>query len=94
MPDQSLFQLFTQSNALIAIGLILHKDLIDLGHLDTPLDLLDLNVSLIKLLALLANGSLVTVDKLLGLCMGLVRHVWRVRGREHHLLSIHAAAEG
>ena len=57
-----MFQLFTQSDTLVAIGFVLHKDLVDLGHLDASLYLLNLQVSLVKLFALLANGALVTVN--------------------------------
>lgn len=71
LPD-GLLEVLSQPDALLSVRLILDEHLIDLGHLDTALDLLDLDIALVKLAALLADRALVAIDELLSLGMLLL----------------------
>ena len=95
LPHHGLFKLVSKSDALDAVSFILNQDLIDLGHFDTPFDLLNLRVSFIELPRLLPDRPLVTIDELLCLGMRLltVAAVWRVRS-VHHLLRVEGASLG
>ena len=67
-------ELFSQTLTFNAIGLVFDQDLVDLSHFNAALDLFDFAVALLDLLALLSDGSLITVDKLLGLGVLLGAH--------------------
>ena len=71
LPD-GLLEVLSQPDALLSVRLILDEHLIDLGHLDTALDLLDFDIALVKLAALLADRALVAIDELLSLGMLLL----------------------
>ena len=71
LPD-GLLEVLSQPDALLSVRLVLHEHLIDLGHFDTSLDLLDLDIALVKLAALLADRPLVAIDELVRLGMLLL----------------------
>ena len=61
------FELVTKAHALCAVSLALSKQLLDLSHLDRALDLIDLQIALVKLTALLPNRALIAVNQLLSI---------------------------
>ena len=71
LPD-GLLEVLSQPDALLSVRLILDEHLIDLGHLDTAFDLLDFDIALVKLAALLADRALVAIDELVRLGMLLL----------------------
>ena len=62
-----MLELVAQAHALAPVALVLDQDLVNLGHLDAPLYLLNLEVAPVEFSALLPYRPLVRVDELLGL---------------------------
>jgi hypothetical protein len=65
-------KVFSQSDALDSIRLVFDKHLVDLSHLNTTFDRVDFDVSLLQLLSLLPNRTLVAVNQLMSLGVLLV----------------------
>lgn len=73
MKHHSLFELLSEAQTLLSIGLIFDEDLIYLSHFDASFDLFNFDITLFNFATLFTNGALVAVDQLLGLSMLLGR---------------------
>lgn len=73
LKHHNLFELLSEAQTLLSIGLILDEDLVYLSHFDAAFNLFNFYISLFDLATLFTNGALVATDELLGLSMLLGR---------------------